>query len=1053
MKTNNYLKRIPRSAILAALLFLSGFSGLSAQNEGSSARDRIVTGTVVDANGDILLGVNVAIKGTSTGTVTDLNGHYSIRIAQDPATLVFSYVGFEQQEILLGSDLIIHIVMLEQTVAIEEVVVVGYGVQEKESLLSAIDQVSGTRIQSMGLANVSGALAGMSPGLTVISGSGQPGSDQADLYIRGRSSMQEDRALVVVDGVEQLADFSYMDPQEIASVSILKDAAATAVYGVKGANGVIIITTNRGRVGKPKISFSSTLTLKQPTKPVKLSDSYNTLRLYNIASRNDGAFDKIYSDEALEHYRSQDDPYRYPSIDWYDALVKDVALGYHLNFSANGGTEFVKYFVSLGYVYDGDMFREEDLGLGYNSSNSLDNFNYRVNLDFDITSSTQLRTDFAGRVETQSEIKDLKFLGSIYDHPPWATPRYYPGDILNSYPDQNPLNPNENMLRFSHDERLSSANPYTGLHGVGQQTRRRTVMNANFELIQKLDFISKGLSLSGRYNLSANYQFQQNVDFDAVTFFLHTDGSWQNTTNRDPEAQVTNSRLETEDSRGKDDQLFYSVNLNYKRSFGIHSVTALGLFSRKELRIGSDYTDYKEDWVGRATYDFDKKYFLEGSAAYNGTDKFADGHRFGFFPAVAVGWNIARESFFSNNISFISQLKVRYTWGQSGSEAGASKMMYLGTYRIFDEKQRAQMRFGNEFEDQGGFIVQTSLENPLATWETATKENIGIDFSAFGNRFYGSVDFFREHRDGIFQMPMDIPSYFGAIQTNFDKNVENSLREANIGEVKKHGYEIALNYSDAFSGGLSYFVNFSYGFNENRRVYLGEPPNLEEYLKKEGKPLGINQVLVSNGYYSNIDEVVNYAPHNFGGSWMPGDLRYVDYNADGEIDADNDRAFYGNPEVPNHLFSLTFGLEYKGFGFRIFANAVRGVQLPARSFYLPFRSELATRVRPEHFDYWRIDNQNAKFPVPHYTSVAYQNSNQSSSYNLLNGDYLRLKNVEFSYTWRPRSWVLGLSECKFFVSAHNVLTYTTMIYGDPEGKNAGQYPIQKRYNFGIKANF
>ncbi len=1009
-----------------------------------SQQGRTITGSVSDANGEAMIGVTVMIQGTTTGTITDVNGNYSLTVPEGTEILEFRFIGMQTKEESIGSRTIISVVMEEESITMEEVVVVGYGVQEKESLVSAIDQVAGERIQGMGVTNVSAALSGVSPGLVSVSNSGQPGADDAELYIRGRSSVNNDQALVVVDGVEQLSDFSYMDPDEIASISVLKDAAATAVYGVKGANGVIIINTNRGREGKAKLSFSSNFTLKAPATPVDLEGSANTLSLFNIASMNDNAYSQLISDETLQKYRDQNEPYLYPDIDWYDALVRDVSFAQKHNFSARGGTEFVKYFMSLGYVHEGDAFvPSDDLGLGYNSQNSLDNIIYRLNLDFNITKTTTFRTDFAGRQETQKESRDLNFTGDIYEYPPWATPLYYPGSILEQYPDDNPVHPGEDLPRFAFNDRIQNANnPYTYLHGRGEETRRRNVLTGNFELNQELDFITEGLSAQGRFNMSSNYQYLQEYRPNLVEFFLHADSTWQNVSGVDEQMEKATTRNESNTT--KQDQFYYSASLNYNRMFGRHAVTALGLWSRNIRRAGSNFPDYKEDWVGRLTYNYGKRYFLEGSGAYNGTDKFADGKRFGFFPAVAVGWNLANEPFIQNNVSFLNQFKIRYSYGQSGSEAGSSKLMYLGTYEVYDTKTDLMMKFGDEFQDQGGYIEQTLLSNPNATWETATKENVGLDFSVFNNLFSGSVDFFREYREGIFLTPQNIPPYYGSTA---------DFREYNLGETEKQGYEIVLQHSYAPSSDFNYFVKFTYGFNNNRRGYMGEPANLEDYQKQEGKPLGTSQLMINTRYYANIDEVLNYVTPSFGGSWSPGDLMYVDYNCDGQVDDAYDAIYHGYPQAQLHQFGLTLGANYKKWNLRAFVTATEGVDQMARGFYLPFHKERASQVRPEHFDYWTPDNPNAAFPTHHFTSVAYENNTQSNTFNQLDASYIRLKNVELSYNLIPKKPFIGIDNIRFNFTGYNLLTWTEVIYGDPEGRNAGNYPILRRFNLGVKIDF
>ena len=1008
------------------------------------AQNRTITGTIIGEDGFGIPGVNVTQKGTSNGTISDIDGKYSITISNAGTSLLFTYIGMESQEIEIGSQSIINVSMKSSVIGMGELVVVGYGVQTKESLVSAIDQVSGDELESLRAPNISSALSGMSPGLISITSSGQPGSDAASLYIRGRSSVNNDEALVVVDGVEQLSDFSYMDPNEISSISILKDAAATAVYGVKGANGVIIITTKRGSIGKPKLSINSTFTFKQPTSPVDMANSYETLSLYNIASKNDGQFNQLISDQALQHYQNQDMPYLYPDVDWYNELTKSFSTSQKHNFSARGGTEKVKYFLSFGYTHEGDAFEDVDLNLGYNSKNTFDVLSYRTNLDFDLTPTTVFRTDFAGRMQTKNEASSMSFTSDFYDYPSWASPVYYPGEILEQYPDDNPVHPDSSVDRWAYNNLIqNSLNPYTVLHGSGLDTRRRNVLTANFELEQDLDFITKGLSVSGRYNFSLNYIFLQEINYTARDFFLWEDGTWENVDGED--RQQTNASIASERNTYKQNQSYYNVAFNYNRSFGAHNVTALWLWSRKKKETQTNFPEYKEDRVARFTYNYDKRYFIEGSGARNGTDKFAPGKKFGFFPAISVGWSLGNERFIKTNAPFINKLKIRASYGQSGSEAGASTLMYQGSYDYITSGDVAdyKMRFGDDFTDTGYLLTQTLLANPYATWETATKRNIGVDFTLFNHHIIGNVDFYNEDREGIFRTPQNIPSYFG---TTAD------LREFNIGKTEKHGYEIELKYVNEVNTDFNYSIALAYGFSENRRGYMGEPDFMEGYLKDEGKPLNTNTILMTNGLYQNIDEVLNSVTPTFGGNWMPGDIMYVDYNADGEIDEVYDKIFYGDPKTASTVFSTTFRANYKKWHVQAFVSGQDGVSVSATGFYFPFYQERASQVRPEHFDYWTPENPDAKFPITHYTSSAYKNSTTANTYTLLDASFIRLKNVELSYDLESRNRIVPFN-CTLFVSGYNLLTFTSMKYGDPEGDNVGNYPILKRYNLGLKVNF
>ena len=1016
----------------------------------------IIQGLVIDDAGAPVIGVTVIEKGTTNGSITDVDGNFSIMAKSPEPILLFSFIGMVSREIKV-SDVNAKLVVRMEMNAIEmdEIVVVGYGVQEKESLLSAIDQVSGDNIEKMGASNVSAALSGLSPGLLSISTSGQPGADQTDLYIRGRSSINDDKALVVVDGIKIEGGYEYMDPEEISSISILKDAAATAVYGVEGANGVVIVTTKRGHTGRARVSVNSDFTLKQPTNALELMGSYDAHYLYNIAAKNDNQYSKLTSDEALQHYKDQDLPYIYPDVNWYDETVRDFAFATRHNISITGGSDLVNYFTTVGYAYEGDAFKKGDFDLPYNSQNNFEKLTYRTNLDFKISPTTTFSTDFAGRFEEQNESGDVdEIFNNMFEYPSWATPLYYPSDILELYPDSNPFAPALGDIRYAgNGEFTNSDNPYMSLYGDGVSTLRRNVLTANFVLKQKLDFITEGLSVSGRYNLSADYAYTQSVNYSAELYNLSADGKWSNLgSNEDiqQKAQLSNQSMSS-----KSDRYYYNVQLDYQRSFGKHNVSALALWSRSKRVYGSNFPDYKEDWVGRATYNFKKKYLMEFSGAYNGTDRFLPGKQFGFFPSGSFGWDIAKESFIKDNFSFIDQFKVRYSLGQSGSEAGSSKRMYFGSFVYADKgddipnttaEGYGDMYFGQYFSDQGGYIREDEVGNPNATWETATKENLGIDFMFFDKRISGSVELFNEKREDIFLDPSStIPLYYGSTAT---------FKDANIGEVKKQGYEVTLNYSESLRNGINYYVRFTYGFNENRIVIASEPAETPDHLKQAGKPLGTEQVYITNGYLNSVDEVLNYTTPDFGGTqWQPGDLMYVDYNGDGAIESQGDKLYYALPTLPERQYGITIGGQYKNWSAKIFATGVGSRNINASSYLVPFRSELAIGVRDVHYDYWTPDNFDAAYPTLHAISEGYDRIEQESTFQLLDAWYFRIKNAEIVYNIHIKNSRFGLDQLKVILSGYNLFTFSDIDVGDPELSGPNKYPVMKRYTLGIKLDF
>ncbi len=1040
------------------VIVLLGFGvTVFAADEVRQQTDRTtIEGRVVDETGVAIPGVTVMIKGTSTGTITNVEGDFVLVSETDKTTLLFTFIGMISRELVVTDpNTRLFVTMEENQIVMDELVVVGYGVQEKESLLSAIDQVSGDNIEKMGASNVSAALSGLSPGLLSMSTSGQPGADQNDLYIRGRSSLNDDKALVVVDGIKIEGGFEYMDPEEISSISILKDAAATAVYGVEGANGVVIVTTKRGHKGRARVSVNSDFTLKQPTKALDLLGSYDSHYLYNTAAKNDNQYSKLTSDEALQHYRDQDLPYLYPDVNWYDESVRAFAFATRNNVTITGGSDFVNYFTTVGYAYEGDAFKNGEFDLPYDSQNNFQKITYRTNLDFRISPTTTFRTDFAGRFEEQNESGDQsQILNNMFEYPSWGTPKYYPSDILEQYPDPNPFAPPLGDIRYAGNAEFTNTdNPYMSLYGNGVNTLRRNVLTANFVLSQELDFITEGLSVSGRYNLSANYSYNQSINYSAQLYNLSPEGLWSNLSN--DENIQHKAQLSNQSTNSKSDRYYYNVQFDYKRSFGSHNVSALGLWSRSKLVSGSNFPDYKEDWIGRTTYNYKKKYLMEFSGAYNGTDRFLPGNQFGFFPSGSVGWDLAKESFIKDNLSFLSQFKVRYSLGQSGSEAGSTKRMYFGTF-VYAAKGAdipgssadgtGDMYFGQYFSDQGGYVREDEVGNPNATWETATKQNLGLDFSLFNKRVTGSVELFNEKREDIFLDPTaTLPLYYGSTAT---------FKKANIGQVKKQGYEVTLNYSESLRNGLSYYVRLTYGFNENRIVVASEPEQTPDHIKQVGKPLGVSQVYVTNGYLNSIDEVLNYVTPDFGGTqWIPGDLMYVDYNGDGAIESEGDKIYYALPNLPQHQYGITVGGQYKNWSAKIFATGVGSRNINASSYLVPFRKELAVGVRDIHYDYWTPDNLDASYPTLHAISDGYSRIDQTSTFQLLDARYFRIKNAEIVYNLHIKQNRYGIDQLKIVLSGYNLLTYSDIDVGDPELSGPNKYPVMKRYTLGIKLDF
>ncbi|MBS5526476.1 MAG: SusC/RagA family TonB-linked outer membrane protein, partial [Alistipes sp.] len=650
----------------------------AAAQAGNAAAKHRVQGTVVDQAGAPVIGANVIVEGTTTGTTTDAKGAFSLEVPAK-GRLLISYLGYETQQVTLTSQTQYMVTLRENTAAIADVVVVGYGVQRKESVVGAISQVKGDALVDSGVSNITNALAGKLSGVTTLQTSGQPGQNDAEILIRGVSSFSNSNPLVLVDGVER--DFSTIDPNEVANISVLKDASATAVFGAKGANGVIIVTTKSGQEGKPKMDFSFSTGFAMPINTPKHIDSYRTMSLMNVAKMNDQLFDSLTSQADLAEYRrpsSRLNALRYPDVNWLDEMTDSFASTINANFNIQGGTRFVKYFASVGYAHEGSIFKGVNDGK-IDSRYYYNRFNFRTNVDFNVTPTTVVSFKLGGNVgiknKPQPQDGDDGMWKYIFGSSTAKYPMYYPSWVLEEVPDLDYPGVVEDRLISEADQ--TTGNPYY------QMMRGRFIQLTDSKLFsdiilnQKLDFITKGLSVQGKVSLSTYYKYTTlRTEYDRPAWYLDFSkiGSGENPWRRTgdngylyvPNPVYTTAGNALQDGYYLD--LYYDLSLNYNRTFGRHNVTGLVLFNRQEQDKGSDFPYYNEAIVARATYDFAHKYLVEVNMGYTGSERFAPGNRFGFFPSGAVGWVVSEERFFEPLKPWFSKLKLRYSQGLVGSD-------------------------------------------------------------------------------------------------------------------------------------------------------------------------------------------------------------------------------------------------------------------------------------------------------------------------------------------------------------------------------------------------
>ncbi|WP_147676723.1 SusC/RagA family TonB-linked outer membrane protein [Algibacter pacificus] len=1002
-----------------------------------SFSQNLISGVVKDNSGP-MPGVNILEKGTSNGVVTTFDGTYEITTAKN-AILVFSYLGYKVKEVEVSNEQNINVVMTVDTESLSEIVVVGYGRQKKESVLGAINQVKGEDVVNSGSPNIVNALNGVSPGLNVVQSSGQPGADEGQIFIRGNAN-----PLILVDGVEIVGGFSNIDPRDVESISTLKDGAATAVYGIRGANGVIIITTKRGKIGKPKVSFNSQFAVKTVQNSPDMLNAYDAQNALNVGILNDQMYTGGYSsEEDLAHWASGDLPYIYPNTDWQDTLIEDYAFSTTQTVSLRGGNDFVKYYASAGYLEEGDITKTVKL-FNYNPDFKFQRYSFRGNLDFTLTKSTRLKTSISSRLEDTNQpgnTGNANFI-KLYQSAPGGLVPIYPAEIMEQYPD--PLYPDG----FSEYRFGAGVNLYSSINATGALNALKTVFSIDFELEQDLDFITEGLMYTGKYNYVSSYTTKSDFDLSNSeagridTYTLNRDGSWFSFEGRNYE-RPTEFFHNNESITYNQEISYYRGQLNYKKSFNNHNVTGLAIFSRSKRVTGTEYPYFNEDWIGRFTYDYNSRYFFEASGAYNGDETFAKGQRFKFFPSFALGANLAKENFVKNTIPVLNNFKVRYSYGQTGDKSGLgnNRWQYLSFYdNIKSNHLRNRYYFGENINTPLTIIGESQIGNTELTWATVTKQNIGVDFGVFKNKFSGFVEFFKDEREGLIGRPTAaVPSYFGS---------SVSLPYANLGASESHGYEVSLTYKNKTSGGFSYAITGFYGFNENRVVISpADGAGTPEYSKLEGKPAGTTALLQTDGYFQNIDELLNYP--EFAGNPGLGDYRYVDYNANGTVIGNDlqDQVRFDLPTSPKNSYSFKLNLGYKRWSLSALINGIKGHKGLVNSTLAYALPSGEATGRYDQLDYWTPSNPDAAYPALH-KSISNPNLNAGTTARIINLDYIKLRSLNLAYNF-DMSKSNSISVLEVYLNGNNLFTISDIDYGDPQGNSAGSYPILARFNLGL----
>ena len=1023
-----------------------------------------IKGQIVDAkSNEPLIGVNITVEGTSNGTISDVDGHFTLTATPD-AVLKISYIGY--REILLKvadlkKDAIIS--LEEDSKQLEEVVVVGYGVQKKVTSVGSITQTGGNELMKGGSVNsVSEALQGKLNGVVAINSSGMPGDNEVKMYIRGKSTWDNTDPLVLVDGIER--NMNDVDMNEIESISVLKDASATAVYGVRGGNGVILITTKRGTDTAPVINFSANYTFKSPTTSMKLADHVTAMQAYNMAMANDGSWDKLIPQSTIDawsrayaegNYGAYNDVF--PYVNWWDELITG---GFTQNYNINirGGTDYMKYFASAGYQGDGDIYdlkKNDD----FDPRHTYKRYNWRSNFDFNFTKSTKLSINIAGSMgyRNKSIDNDSPFnrilTESTSDHP-----------IM--YSDGN----------WGDDE---EKNPVANMNLGGAKLRKTFQGWYDASLEQKLDFITKGLKVAAKVSYSSSsttntdvYRGGGSADqalksivryhrvYDYANPVVNTDGTITY-------PMIEDKRLPTSESvplppgvtmwDGLDAytrRFYYEFSVAYNRSFNDHNVSALALVNRKiyDERYTENNTqymrfpNYNEDWVGRVTYNWKERYLTEMNISYTGSEKFARGERFGLFPSFSLGWRLSEEPFIKKSIGkVLTNAKFRYSWGKVGSDAGAKRWNYIQQFT-----SDGNITLGTDASGQiwGPLYHEGDVANLNSTWEKSTKQNLGIEIGLW-NKLDITLDLFDEKRKDILMEPQTTSFITGA-----------KFNALNIGSTKNHGFELELHYNDKIGSDFRYHVGFTLASSENRVVFRDDPVNGPNHLKEAGKPIGHQNRYLAVGNYETIDDVFNNAQTGSinsvaPGQVVPGDFIYIDFDSNGILNG-QDKVAVDELNYPLHTYGLNLGFDWKGLSFSAMFYAPTGVYKLVNSVYSASFKSGKINAQPDVMNAWTPETANTsgvRAPALHLTNDGAFNGTEST-YRYQNFSYLRLKTMELGYNL-PKKWLktVGLKSLQVYVTGNNLLTW----WGgddriDPEGEQA-KYPILRSFTSGVRVSF
>lgn len=1019
---------------------------------GAAQETKTAVGRIVDETGEPLPGVTVQIVGSTRGILADNDGKFEFPNVQVGTKLIFTFLGMEDK-ILTFEGKELFVTLKDKQNELDEVTIVAFGKQKKESMVASITTVkpSDLKIPS---SNLTTALAGRMSGLIAYQRSGEPGADNAEFFIRGVTTFgyKKDPLILIDNNESSTTELSRLQPDDIASFSIMKDATATALYGSRGANGVILVTTKSGVEGKMKLNIRFEEALSQPTKMVELADPITYMLLHNEAVRTRDPLGKVYySQNKIDHTIAGDNPYVYPTNDWYNMLFKDITNNHRLNFSASGGGKVATYYVSGSIINDNGVLKVDKKN-NFNNNVSLNRYMLRSNVNINLTPTTEMVVRLSGAFDdyTGPIGQGAEVFRTVMRSNPVLFPAYYAPDSKNA------LTPHILFGNASSDNsKVGYVNPYAEMV-KGYKEASTSQINVQFELKQKLDFITKGLEIRGMFNTSRYAYFDKTraykpFYYDVASYDKAADTYVLNQLNTDGEEWLSF----TESPKTINSTTYFESAVNWSNTFNeVHDVSALLVYTlrdEKRTQNGNDLQlslPYRNvGLAGRLTYGYDSRYLVEMNFGYNGSERFSKKERFGFFPSAGLGWVISNEAFYGEGLKkYVNNLKLKATYGLSGNDAIGNeydRFFYLSNVNMNNDQRRAYFgtlgRNGSEYRNG---ITISRYANDLITWEDAEKTNLTLE-AGFFDKLELQAEVYKEKRSNILMTRSSIPSTMG---------LQSEIR-ANVGEAKAKGIDLSLNLNHSFNKDwwITGMSNFTYATSEYT-VY--EEPNYPNAPWKSHIGYSLNQ---NWGYIAERlfidDEEVRNSPEQFG-DYRAGDIKYKDLNGDGKI-TELDMAPLGYPTVPEISYGFGLSTGWKNWDFSFFFQGSGRQSFWISSSTMPFIGGANALLKEYADSHWSEDNRDPFAIMPRLSSYSIENNEKPSTWWMRDGSFLRLKSLEFGYSFSDKLIKrAAMSNLRVYFSGTNLLTFSKFKLWDPEMAGDGLgYPVQRVFNFGVQLAF